>query len=412
MEFQYYTEFLRYIGIYVYEDFRCDEKDDADFKDEKESAFSISYVANEKIDFTTEYETKEYLQKFLKEIFECNSIENTWLDDLVSIYEKYSLLQASVTLQYFRLNGKELVLNAGKRFEHAADDFPKLIKNPEYLEQKNVRYARLYCKQKANLAQHLYNKSVVYYIDKLAVEGLSILENFPKFSNAWVLLGLIYEISNDFTRDALDAYDRALEMIKGKPYASSVLYWKGRKCETDDILKSVSQDSYIKAYGLAKKYRNIYKVAQIYLEKKDWQQAIHYFTECIEEIQKKGNYLDPLEQEYYFKVNVQMSFAYIEQKKYIDAIIAANNAIQLRKHVLDERDKEDKNNCKYIKFFYKMYANMEPEKYIDLTLGRMGLQNVYQSMAIACEGCGFQEEAETHWKLYREWLNRKDIYEL
>lgn len=399
LEFQYYAEFLRYIGVYVYEDFRCDENNHADFNYDK-SAFSTSYEIKKKINFQNKNDRVSYLKEFLETVFEYDDFEQSWLSDLLLIYEKHELLQASVTLQYFRIEGRDLVLSAGKQFEDAADELVQLVDEKDYWGQQNVRYAKLYCKQKANLAQHLYDKSVIYYIDKLALEGLSILTEFPNFSNIWVLLGLIYEISKDCTREAIEAYDNALNRIKEQPYASSVYYWKGRKCESDTMLKSISDNSYKISYSLVKKYRNIYKIARIYFDREQWEETIEYFSECIEMIKRKGNYLDALEWEYYFKVSIQMSSVYLKQKNYIKAIVSAKNAVILREQILNGKDIPNE----YTAFMHEIYVDNNPSQYIDLAVRRMGLLNAYYNIAVACQECGLQEEADSYWKLYREWL--------
>ena len=402
MEFQYYAEFLRYIGVYVYENFQYVENEDADFEDDK-SAFSVCYQIKKNIDFSDEKKKRESLQVFLEKIFECRDgeFETSWLSDLVEIYEKNKLLQASVTLQYFRTGRTELALKSGKKFETAADELVELVQQKNYWEQKNIRYAKLYCKQKANLGQYSYDESVIYYIDQLALEGLSILKKFPDFSNVWVLVGMIYDLSPNFIRECIEAYDCALDDIKDKPYASSVYYWKARRCETDTILKPLSDACYRYAYNSMKKYRNIYKIANLHVQSGDLENAIISFKECLVAINKKGKYLDPLELEYCFKVNMQISSIYLQEKQYTYATLFANNAIKLREDIIDEKNRIQK---EYTNFVYCMYKDMEPNEYIDYIVKRMSLQNVYRIMAISYQECGLQEEADKYWNLYRMWL--------
>lgn len=397
MEYQYYAEFLRFIGIYVCENLEDDE--DNFIENNNEQCF-FKYTVSEIKDFDKRYVRVKYLKEMLKRLFEISNIP-VWMNKLISIYEGYGLLQASVTLQYFRVGHQELVLNAGKQFEKVADKFVLWVQEEPVLcsENKYIRYAKLYSKQKVNLAQYLYDESCVYYVDNLALEGVGILKDFPDFSNIWILMGFIYESSRNFMRDAIDAYQRSIELIQDKPYVASVYYWLGRMCERDTTMKQLSESSYKKAYDKVKKYRNMYKVARISYDEKEWEHAIGLFKSCLDKIKQKGKYLDPLEQEYYFKVYTQISSSYLKLNDYRNTIIYAMKAIQFRQEIIEGKTIQNEQT----KFYYDMYGN-DAQKYIELEIYIMEPQVTYYNIAVACQESGLKDDADVYWQLYKERL--------
>lgn len=391
-EYQFYAEFLRFIGVYVCENF-MDDDGNVDINPRRYNVWPEINV-NKYGRFQNDQRDK--LEEVLADIFE-ESIPSLWIQDLLDIYVKNNLMQSSVTLQYYRTTRDEaLVLAKGKAFENAAADLLDLIQNNEsYLKEPNVRYAKLYCKQKANLAQYRYDGSYIYYMDKLAIEGTDILKEYPEFSNVWILLGLIYENSEKHIRDAIDSFLRGIEFIKDQPYAASVYYWLGRVCEGISSLQDFSDESYGRAYNTVPRYRNVYKFANVFYADGDLEKAIEYYEKCLERLETKKSYLDPLEQEYYFKVCVQMSSVYMKLEKYKQAMIKAVDAIRLK----EEIEKEEMKN-EYTKFYYDMYGDIEAKDYIRLTLKKMNPRNAYHNLAKACQKNGLEKEAETYWKLY------------
>lgn len=393
IEYQYYAEFFRLIGVYVCEDVIFDDDDEIDCAYQIRD-FSAFYRVDGRMNFSDPDDRKSKLEDVLKVAFGIPKLLE-WQEDLIDVYEEFRLMQASVTLQYYRMKAAK-VSESGTCFDKAADALVDLIETKsQYAYEKHVRYAKLYCKQKANLAKHLCHEPIIYYVNGLAVEGLALIKQFEDFSNVWVLLGLIYEISKDFVRDAIDAYQRALEAVGDKPYASSIFYWRGRKCEEYVSLQPLKDESYEKAYHLVQKYRNIYKVARYHYDKGEQEKGFEYFQKCIRKIGRKGNYLDPLEQEYYFKVHILLSSMCLKQNKFYNAIIYAKKAIELRDGIADGLKRENS----YTEFYYKIYD--EPQNYIELTLERMGTRQAYQYLATACQACGMLEEAEEYWEKVR-----------
>lgn len=396
IDYQLYAEFLRLVGIYVCEDVKYPEEYEPDFERD-EAEFSVCYTMEPDCEVRQQILKLQHFEQELSEHLEVGYLD-FWYDDVCSIFVEQKLLQAAVTLQYFRTKA-DVVLQAGRQFEAAADALVDLIeKKPQYADNRHVRYAKLFCKQKANLANFLCKEPVIYYVNDLAAEGLALLDRFPDFSNAWVLLGLVYEISKDYARDAVDAFQRAIRMTGNQPYTSSIYYWLGKRCEEYVALKELEDDSYMQAHRLMPKYRNIYKVARIYMEKQEWEDALECFNDCVERLERKEHFLDPLEQEYYYKVNVHISFLYIKLKDYYNAIVSANKALEFRKNILDGKAETNE----YTAFYHKMYVDNNVKDYIDLALAHMQPRQAYQYLATAYQEANMAEKAEPYWRLIRE----------
>lgn len=390
VEYQSLAEFLRLLGVFVCEDMRC-TKDSEPQLIWHEQDYTYSYTIPSSVP------VNDYADAFKAAILEMGLQQDYfdgWYDKIFRIYQKCNLLQASVTLQYYRMKHSEIE-KAGRCFEAATESIIQLMNlNPVYSNNPHLRYARLYCKQKTNLAYFLCEEPVAYYVNDLTAEGVGLTNDFPDFANAWVLLGLVYEISKDYVKDSIDAFQRAIDMVGEKPYVSSIYYWKGRRCEEHDNLRELQQDSYKKAYELMPKYRNIYKVARGHLDKEEWQDALSCFKECLQCLEKKGAYLDPLEQEYYFKVKIHLSYIYLQQKDYYQAIISGNDALNFRKDIEDS-----KKAC--VAFYYDMYGQENAQTYIDMTLARLSRRQIWRYLAIAYQESGMQDVADDYWRLYR-----------
>ena len=397
--YQLYAEFFRLIGVYVCEDLRYPEPDKTDL-DLESFTFSDRYRV-ENLQFSPQNE-KMLLQELNRDLdiesrLRNEEAEESWYDDLTDIFVGSRLLQAGVTLQYFRMRADE-VLESGNCFKEAAEALDSLMtKKPSLRDNRYIRYAKLFCKQKANLARFLCEEPVVYYVNDLAEEGLSITEDFSDFTNAWVLLGFIYEISQDHVGDTIDAFRKAISREGNQPYASSICYWLGKKCEEYVAMRSLQEEAYQRAYALRPKYRNIYKVAVMHMDRQEWDEALSFFEECIYRLDRKKEFLDPLEQEYYFKVRVHMSFLHLKRQEYADVIENATEALRLRDKI--EKGKAGMEN-EAIRFYREMYGN-DLVPYIELALQRMGVEQVNQYLAIAYQELGLRREAEECWSIAR-----------
>ena len=392
--FQIYAEFFRLMGIYITEDILYDQKIQAADIHWNEMYFSFHYKIRNTSKMNgigSEAEVKEQLTVLKEELkahihtdafFEC-------YDDICNIFCENQLFRASAILQYYK-SGSEKTLTAGEQFEHAADSLTQLLnKKNRYLENRYARYASLYCKQKANSARYICKQRVIYYVDKLASQGLALCKEFDGFSNAWVLLGLICEKSKDFLPETINAYQRAVQMTGYQPYASSIYYLLGKCYEfVDDTISIRAAKEYENAYKCMKKYRNIYKMAISYNYKNEWEEAVHYFYECLQFLKWKDTFLDPIEQEYYFKVNTHLSYYYLRQENFCDAIKYAKRALELYQKLKDGIETENPETAFYISFFGK-----DAGQYIHLALKKMNEQQTNQYLSVAYLELQMQEEA-------------------
>lgn len=396
VNYQLMAEFLRLAGIYVCEDCRVNPGEKSGRWDGED--FSARYTISEGgLDGLGTLAKLDQLQCALNSQLGSSDFDDCYAD-IAKIYCEHSLLQASVTLQYFRTKAtkedtaKEIIRQAGKSFENAADDFVALIKEKrEYMESQYVRYAKLFCKQKTNLARYLCNEQVVYYVNDLGAEGLALLQRFPEFSNAWALLGFVYEISSNYVKDAIDAFQKAIQLEGKKPYVSSIYYWLGKRCEDYDYLKEQAYDFYKRAYVLMPKFRNIYKVANWHMQRNEWKDAILYYQNCLASLGVRGTYQDPLEQEYCFKVNVHICYCFMQQRDYVQAVHYAQKALELREELQNPEESNPRR-----KFYYDMYHPEQAEEYINVELDRMQIRQANAYLAKAYQEL-YQPEMADHY---------------
>lgn len=141
-KFQWYAEFLRFIGYFV-----CEY-----LKEDNDSYELDEYIYDIEFDLDNDEKTEIYdgilgvLGKFKGNEYEYE------LNYLKKVFENYNLFQAAVTLQYFSINSTVTYM-AGKYFKEAANELDasyKKYSDTNILYEFN--YARLYCRQKANLA--------------------------------------------------------------------------------------------------------------------------------------------------------------------------------------------------------------------------------------------------------------------
>lgn len=398
--FQHNAEFLRLMGMYVCEKVLFEDTDVKMDNYIQEIGCSAYYKIHGNETENGEDEILFFLKDNLKSQFEETNFFTPY-DSIKKIFTNHQLLQASVTLQYFRTKAeapsmKKELKEVSEKFEKAADDLVNLIKDHnDYMNNFYVRYARLYCKQKANLASNLSDDSVVYYINDLAAEALALIDDFPDFSNAWVLLGFVYEISEKHTYEAIMAFKHAIEMEGNKKYISSVYYWLGKRYEELDSLKQEASNCFKRAYQIMPKYRNTYKMAAAYMYEGSWDEAIKFFEECISYIEGREELWDPLEQEYYFKIKVHLGFIYLQKEEYPKAIQCSEEAISFEKEFKEFREK-------YTKFYTQIYDRDKVDIIANLTLEKLSKKRTYAYLLKAYEKIGNAEKAREYVRLLSE----------
>ena len=402
MGFQILAEFLRFIGIYVCE--HCLETADAVegeafSKDKSEGTFcfGIPHEESEVGHLANKERQKRLLKAFLGEAEEFISAENLYVyNKLMESFLENDLFIPGIIEQYFRMKDS-VVEEAGYMFADAARKLRALQESEDILlNNRYVEYARIFCWQKANLAACLCQKEIAYYINELARDCLNLIHSFPDFSNAWVLLGFIYEFPNDRIGESLDAFERALAVIGKEVYASSVYYWAAKRCEGYRTLTEKKNFLYQKSYNLARKYRVIYKIAMKYEGNEEWNTAIKCFEDCIACIEQKGSYLDPLEQEYKFKVNVRISYIYIYSlNNYFAGIDHALKAIKIRENILKGFEKQNEDT----KFCFDAFGEKLAKKYIKVSLDRMKTDQACRYLSKAYEKLNMREESLKYWEM-------------
>lgn len=405
IKYQLYAEFLRLAGIYIWE--QCIAPDEyLRFSDSRElmegflsytiPAGSTKLGAEKQVTDTIQGELLDVLKHEWQEQLAHTEYEEAY-QLLKDLYINNRLFEAGMTLQYFRVC-HPVIEAAGRQFEAAAEQLTEKIHNGG-LQNRYLNYARLYCLQKANYAYLLCRKPVAVYVDILADECMELIEECPDFSNAWVLLGMIYENAENRILESIDAFEKALNLIEALPFVSSIYYWIGKRCESYPAFRNKMQESYNKAYRLDRKYRIIYKKAMMSEREDKWDQSIQFYEECLEKLSIKGDYLDPLEQEYYFKVYIRIGYIYLnkfeDSKKCIEIL---NKAVSLKENVSKGLNARNSSTA----FYYDVYGLGDAEKYIRIELGRMSTKQLYRYLSRAYENLENWDMSRECWDLSEE----------
>ncbi len=394
--FQICAEFLRFSGIFVDERL-CTKDAFYQREDENVPGVLVCIISKDNFSLNGTFINSTETTKILNTLYEIwkGKIQNTAFDEAFSklrdIFAECELVQACCTVQYYRYNTSVLE-EAAERFIKAAKELDKyVILEEEILPNQYLQYARLFCLQRANLARSLQGKPVAYFIDILGKQCDFLIDRFPAFTNALVLKGFIFEFVNDYVDVSLASFEKALEKIGDKPYASSIYYWMGRRCEGYSSLKNKLELYYTKACQTKEKYRNLYKKAYLLENQEKWLEAIAIYEKSIEKIKEKGDNLDPLEIEYYFKMNVRIGYIYIiHLKDYFEGIDYAKEAERFQ-HAFKNRGND-------LVFYNQMYGS-DAKSFVDLSLSRMELKQTYKYIAKAYEKLNQEEEANYYRKL-------------
>ncbi len=402
VEFQYYAEFLRLAGIYVWEylkdiyskkagaamDFGDAVVLDVDEilcqMDEKDQVHSWANLYACLPDAVKEEQKQKDLNVETNELL-------TALLLLNPVYEKNNLLASVTALQYFRIESDE-IREAANHFAKAANGLENLIAADEVLfNNRYLRYAVLYCKQRANLGRWICRQPLLEFADLLADECLVLAKKYPDFSNAWVLRGLAFETSERHSKDAVEAFRQGAMSVGKVPYASSIYYWIGKRCEGyKEVDKMLMTDwAYEHGYKLEPKYRLCYKMAFVNERWYRWEEVDDYYKKCMAYIAVKGNFLDPLEQEYCYKSAIRAAYNCLAHLRNAGkAIELLQIAERLRENIKDGMSAVSE----YTKYYFDLYGD-RAQKFIELQLGRMGTLQMYQYFAKAYQIVENREKA-------------------
>lgn len=400
VKFQIIAEFLRLAGIYVDEDCRTLSRFTDAANDDNEFTF---YYEIEPVQGDIKYWSinlqKDVLNEFLYDYGEKIGEESALyeaLDNLQPIFLKNELFKASLTLQYFKYDN-QMTLKDGELFYKAANEIEKLLQSEGFYHNPNMRYARIYCFQKVNLSRTLCKKPIAKFVNFLADDCLELIKEFPDFSNVWVLLGLCYDIMQEKSWEVINAFKHALEKVGSLPFSSSIYYWLGKRYERLQIFEDEAEDAYKRAYGVAHKYRNIYKLGMARENRKDWEHAVKYYKECLEFLKKKNYYWDLLEVEYFYKTSIRLGYLYIYKlEQYNLGIKILWKALEFRDGLKDSMGNIKAND--YISLSYQIYGN-NALQYLQIVIRRMAIRQVYLYLSEAFEILSMPERSENYRKL-------------
>lgn len=408
VEYQRYADFLRLGGIYVWERNRRFEKNGDTEKKQDGPLASLHFTVRVNAgmeDGEASFNPNHHKNALdvLKETWEKELAGTEYSDAfklLRDVYVDCGLFQAGVTLQVFRM-ADELVEQAGICFENARGYLEQEMEKDDAMkDNRHVRYAYIYCGQRANMAREWCRKRPVFDVENLAEQCLDLLEDCPDFSNAWALQGLIYQYTEARVAQSVHAYESALRAVGTYPFASSIYYWEGKRCEDNIKGKMLSKKAYFRAYDLDKKYRIIYKKAMVYEKEKNLEKAMEYYKECLERIRKKGSYLDPLEQEYFFKVSVKMGYFYLNE---FNRLRECTNILEQALTFREQISQGQKERNVYTAYYFNLYGEKDAGRYILLALRRMRVRQIYGYLYCAYEklGAGEEKKAAEYRKLYQ-----------
>lgn len=418
--FTFYSEFFRIYGIYVGEyialpEDEMDEELDVRLDDQK---FDIELYLGETKENTPssirsadmiedsfcdqslqsqqDEKQKELLIEVVKKISEAFPEWEIPLDEfetLAKIYVENNLMLHSANLQYFRFEN-EIHDDIIKSFEQAVKQLDEESKE----NKPHLQYAMLYCKCKVNTACFYKNYGFRYDIVKLGEEcKKTLIDRYNNFSNAYVLLGLIYKHSAEYAREAVAAFQKALEIEGDCSYMYHVYYWMAKRYEVYKINFPDAERLYQQSYQCRPRYRNVYKLAIMDYNKGLYIEAMNKFKIVLKYLNKKWDmkYLDPLECQYYFKINSLLGYiCYMYLGDYGNAIEYGKKVEKFAKNIGEEGERQS------FHFFEEFYDTTK-QKYFRIVKSRMSLREVYQYIAVSYRELSQRERANQYWEELR-----------
>lgn len=406
--YNFFAELFRLIGLYVEEVLLEDGQDIFGEKDGDSQNLILSMISSTETEDENVFyvdpgkfgrwdmsrsdeemlgparEMVEHLRKWLeiRELqFPCEMVKQ-----VLPIYIKNNVLKGAMQLQYYRMK-TDIHQESERIFVDTYEDLKSLGEESEYLT-----YAKIYCRQKANLSCYFQvEKPLHYAINALVKECGNLIEQHPYFTNAWVLMGMLCERSSDGLKMAIDSYKNALTRIGHKSFASHIYYWVGLLYEKFSDRHGDAVYAYRRAYQLRRKYRNIYKLGFMAEKEENYQEAVSYYKECVGVLEQRirGN-MDPLEVEYYFKTGVLICFH--SQRNLEDY----TQAIKYGLKMLDfYRQEFSENPNSHFQYFY----GTEAEKYQKISENRLKCKRLYQCLAIAYRETGDERTSMEYWAL-------------
>lgn len=392
-----FTELFRLLGFFIGEETVGERKQNDAVCDEEKCFGSILYIgdpeelndfSNKNIimidpdeyffpDAVNQINTPENMKNMLKTLAQINEkVSVIGLEfplDLVQkvlpIYLENNVVKAALQLQYYRLES-DIHDYSRQVFSDTLNALERLSYTGKFTWC--FLYAKLYCKQKVNLSCYYQENGLfVYDVDVLAKECRKLVDSEPNRSNAWVLLGMIYDVSKEHIKYAVEAYQRAINLDGRCCFSSHIYYWIGRLYELAGDNHEDAQKAYQGAYRLKKKYRNIYKMGKMAAADGAYQKAVSYYEECLDNLEESRQLcMDPLEVSYYFKTSVLACFTCVVYlKDYERAVVFGDRARLFYKEGVT-------------KDFEKLFGS-EAVTYREITEKGIRLKKLYECLAIA-----------------------------
>lgn len=105
--------------------------------------------------------------------------------------------------------------------------------------------------------------------------------------------------------------------------------------------------------------------------------------------------MDPLEQEYYYKIKSHLSYICIMEREYEEAIEYAMQALDFRDEIYDGASNAEN---VYARIYFQIYEE-NANSIISLELRRMGSRQLYRYLAIAYQNLGNERIADQYWDI-------------
>ena len=190
----------------------------------------------------------------------------------IDIYVMNNIMLHSLSLQYYPKRSSFAVEDAEKIFVFCYNEIDKYIEEHTQAD-RYMEYAQLWCAVKANNACKFQSWKVDFSIPDLEQKCIRLVDKYPDFNNARVLLGLCYEPANEYVSESVRVLERVLTQEGENSYTASVAYWLGKRYEAYEVNKEQAEDRYRQAYAQNGNYRSYYKIACIAKDKGMYEEA-------------------------------------------------------------------------------------------------------------------------------------------
>lgn len=422
IDYLFLAEFFRFTGIFVHEIARMENhtveyksidypiiwigtntsKETAEFEEEPEQKIEYQPIkinvlpnaGNNVFISLNLIEKKMLLTQLLDEI------EQQWSyvtpnQAMIDIYVENNIMLHSLSLQYYPNRVSFAAGEAEKVFVSCYNEISKYIEGLDSAQKDyHMEYAHLWCAVKANNACKFQRQELYFSISDLKQQCMSLVNSYPEFNNARVLLGLCYEPANEYISECVNSLERALESEKENPYAASIAYWLGKRYEGYEANQKQAEARYNDAFKIKKSYRSYYKIACIEKKKENYEVAFNKFETLVEWLSLKKDYgiMDPIEADYMYKSLHHMAdiaYQYMEncQQK---VIWAGKKALELRGNL----------DNKTFFLYHDLYEQNDCKKYIEISKKRMKTNGICQMLANSFEALQEFELA----KKYRDMI--------